>query len=326
MAKQFRLKRIIATVPFVAGSFQTVDLPRGYDAESYIVRIFGSVTVGTAFTSNRAESPTQLIQRAEVIADGRNTMYSAPFWFSVFGNYARDASFNGSRVVTPPTAPSAGTYQVEAIGVIDFQTPDGARSKDTNFPTASLSLFQLRLSFGQPADIFVGAGTVTASNLFVEITAIETVEIPNADGTRTQPAAMRKISFQEQTFASNNSSAEVRLPAGNMIKSVLVRTEGSAVAGEPTISVLNRLQLSSGVDVRVLLTGPGLRACNNVNFGPMPTGYYVADVTRSNSGEAHLSELWDVTAQAEPKLILDVTGGANVKIQSVVTEYIGLAG
>jgi hypothetical protein len=324
MAQQFRIKRTYATVAVVAGGFATVDLPRGYDYESIHIRAYGTVNVTGAATSVRAEAPTQVISRVEVVADGRNTLFSAPFWFATLAKYDRPSMLEqGSRVVTAPTAATVASYPFEANGVVDLMTPDGERSKDSNFRTDGLQLFQLRLTFGNAADMFVG-GTVSYTTANVEISTIEMVELPDANGNRTTPVALKKVSFQELAVPTTNANQEVRLPAGNMIKAVVLRTEGSVTAGEPTATVLNRLQVFSGVDVRVNVLGAALRGQNGNDYGQLTAGYYVADLARCGSATAKLSELWDVTRQAEPKISMDITGGANVKAQAVVTEYLAL--
>lgn len=326
MAQQFRIKRVIQVVPVTSNGFATIDLPRGYDYESLHCRFYGQVQVTAAATSVRAEAPTQAIKRLEVIADGRNTVHSVPYWSAVLGLFNRDIRMSGSRSVTPPTAAGIATYDVEANGVIDFQTVDGERPKDSNFRTDGLQLFQLRLTFGAALDMFVpGAGAAAFVNCFVEISSNELVELP-ADPTnpdsRTKPMAIKKTSFQEVNVTSSNSNLQTKLPAGNLIKSVLIRTEGLTTAGEPTTGMLNQLQLLSGVDVRVKASGAGLRGMNNADFGPVTAGYYIADVARSGASFARLSELWDVTRQAEPQVLTDVVGGATGKMQLVITEYL----
>lgn len=327
MASQFRIKRTYATPAVVAGGFITVDLPRGYDFETIYMRLSGSVQVTALFTSVRAEAPCQYIPRVELIADGRNTLFSAPFWFAALGSYDRaNALDQGARVTTPPSSAAVGTYAFEAIGSIDLITPDGDRPKDSNLRTDGLQLFQLRFTFGQPGDVFVGAGVAVFSGTpTVEITTNELVELPDANGVRTNPVALKKVSYQELAVPTTNANQEVRLPAGNMIKSVVVRTEGLTTAGEPQIGILNRLQVFSGVDVRLNVLSNSLRAMNNADYGVLTAGYYVADLARNGSYYAKLSELWDVTRQAEPKISMDITGGANVKAQAVVTEYLALA-
>lgn len=325
MASQFRIKRTYATVTPTAGGFATIDLPRGYDYESIHVRLYGTVNVTTAFTSVRAEAPVQYIPRLEVVADGRNTLFSAPYWFTTLAKYDRPNMREvGARVVTAPTAASIASYPFEANGVIDLNTPDGERSKDSNFRTDGLQLFQLRMTFGNPGDAFVGAGVAAWTSITVEISTIEVVEIPDANGQRTNPVALKKVSFQEIAVPTTNANQEIRLPAGNMIKSVFLRTEGSVTAGEPSATPLNRVQVFSGVDVRANLIAGALRGQNNNDYGQLTAGYYIVDLSRSGGLSAKLSELWDVTKQAEPKVSMDITGGANVKAQCVVTEYLAL--
>ena len=324
MAQQFRIKRTYATVAVVAGGFATIDLPRGYDYESVHIRAYGIVQVTGAATSVRAEAPVQCISRCELVADGRNTLFSAPFWFATLAKYDRPNMLEtGARVVTAPTAAGVASYPFEANGVIDLMTPDGERPKDSNFRTDGLQLFQLRLTFGNPGEMFVG-GTVVYTSANVEISTVELVELPDANGKRTSPVALKKVSFQEIAVPTSNANQEIRLPAGNMIKSVVLRTEGAVTAGEPAATSLNRLQVFSGVDVRLNSLAAAIRGQNGNDYGQLTAGYYVADLSRNGSGFAKLSELWDVTRQAEPKISMDITGGANVKAQAVVTEYLAL--
>lgn len=321
MAGQYRIKRRIQTVPVTAGGFATIDLPRGYDYESIGLRITGGLQVTAAATSVRAEAPCQSVQRVEVIVDGRTTAYSAPFWYASLGNLGRALTDQGARATTPPSAVAIATYQVEAIGMVDFCYTEGERPKDSNLRTNGFSLFQLRLTFGNPGDNFVG-GTVVFSNLNVEVFSMELVEQPGPDGKYTTPFMLRKVSFQEIAVPTTNASQEVRLPAGNLISKVTARTEGNVTAGEPSVTILNALQLASGIDVRISNTGAQLRAMNNADYGLVTPGYYVADVLSRGRGARSLSECWDVRGQSEPKAILDIVGGANVRAQIVVEEFI----
>lgn len=323
---QFRTKRLIAQVPVVAGQPVTVDLPRGYDYETLYMRLHGGVQVSVgAATSVRAEAPCQAISRVEVVADGRNTLYSAPFWFAVFDGHERRALENGARFTTPPSGVAVATYQVEANGRIDFATVDGERPKDTNLKTNGFQLFQLRVQFGNAVDMFVqGGATVAYSNMFLEIYSYEMVELPDAAGNVTIPTALKKVTYQEFTIPASNANQEQRLPAGNLIKSLFIRTEGLTTAGEPGVGVLSEISTYSGLDVRTKLTAGALRGSNNNDYGYVLPGHYIVDFSRSGSLISRLSELWDVSNQAEPKVGMNVVGGANVKAQIVITELIGL--
>lgn len=322
MAQQFRVRRRVGTVPITAGGFATIDLPRGYDVESILLRVSASLNVSVAATSVRAEAPCQLVPRIDVVADGKTNLWSAPFWYASLGSYDRGIVEQGGRAITPPTAASVATYAVEAIGVIDFATVDGVRPKDSNFRTAGLSLFQLRFTFGNPGDCFVGGTVAFSGSPVVEVWTSEMVEVPDQAGALPPIPFLRKVSYQDIAFPSSNTAAEVRLPAGNLLRSVLIRTDGSTTAGEPAVNVLNRASLQSGVDVRIDLTGPQIRAQNNADFGLVQNGYYILDVCSLGDNGNRLAELFDVTRAAEPKIVMDVTGATNVRTQLVTTEYI----
>lgn len=327
MAKQFTIKRKIGDAVITSNGFTTVDLPRDYDYQAIGLRIEASLAVSVAnATSVRAEAPCQLVPRVEVIADGKNNLYSAPFWATCLGNVDRPLLQSGARATTPPSSPNVATYAVEANGLIDFQHFQGMRPKDSNFRSRGLSLFQLRLTFGAAADAFVVGGATVAfsGSPIVSVYALQEVEETDAKGAFiTNPIALKKTSFQEVAFAASNANQELTLPAGNAIARVLVRTEGATTAGEPSTAVLNNLQLANGIDVRFNMSGKNVRGLNNADYGQLTGGYYVADPVKCGSGgNLKLSDLWDLSGATQPKAVMDVTGGANVRAQVVTTEYI----
>lgn len=324
MAKQFRICRKIGTIPVVAGGFATLDLPRDYDYEAIGLRINGGLQVTVLATSVRAEAPVQVVPRIEVIADGKNNLHSAPFWFDCLAKFDRPLIEANARAVTPPSGVAVATYQVEANGIVDFMTVDGLRPKDSNFRPAGLSLFQLRLTFGNAGDCFVG-GTVGFSNMNVDVFSMQMVELPEADGSFTKPSMLKKVSYQEVAYAASNANAELKLPAGNLMRSVVIRTAGAVTADEPSTAVLNNAQLVNGIDVRYNLAANNIRARNNADYGYITPGYYVLDMLARGQSAVNLTELWDVSNPADPKAVLDVTGGATVKAQAVITEYIPAA-
>jgi len=323
MGTQRRLTRLVAQIAVVEGQFATFELPKGYDYESLKLHLEGTITVTGAGTLVRAEAPCQLIQRVEVQSNGQQNHYSAPFWHSVLAHHDRAQNSNrAASLATPPTAATIAAYAVSATGVVDFCTPDGIRPKDSNLVTVGMSLFTLRLVFGRATDCFTGSPAATFSGT-VYVTTSEMIEdVDQATGARTLPGLMRKVSTQEAPATATTDSHEILLPAGNLFKSITIRTELGT--GEPGATVANKFRLESGVDVRAFRYAKSLARENAHAYGWMPTGYYVIDQTR-NSTQAQLSEMWDLTRQAQPKLITDVTGAAGQKIQGVITEYIKLA-
>ena len=324
MAKQYRVVRKIASIPIVANGFDTRDLPMDYDYEAVGLRINASLQVTAGATSVRAEAPCQLVPRVEIIADGKNNLVSCPFWALSLGNYLRYAKDSGARATTPPSGVAIATYAVEALGIADFLQSDSARPKDTNFRSRGLSLFQIRLTFGAAGDAFVGGTVVFSGSPTVDVYALQTVEEIGQDGQFIdKPVGLAKVSYQEAAITASNANFEVVLPAGNLIRSVLCRFEGGTTAGEPDASILNNLQLANGIDVRWNLSGVNTRALNNLQFGQLTAGYYVADFMYQGQGGANMmGNLWDVSGRQQPKAIMDVTGGGSRKVQVVTREII----
>jgi hypothetical protein len=169
----------------------------------------------------------------------------------------------------------------------------------------------------------VGGATIAFSGVpQVSLFSSELVELPASDGSYANPIALKKVSYQQVAVAASNSALKLNLPAGNLIKSVFWRAEGLTTAGEPDVGVFNNMILESGVDVRLNLAAKDLRAKNNADGGQLTAGYYVGDVTTTGEARIKLSDLWDVTGQAQPDTTMDVVGGANVNVQVVITEYI----
>lgn len=323
MSKQYRVSQKIGNIAITANGFQSIDLPRDSDYEAIGLRIVASLQVTVAATSVRAEAPCQLVPRLQVVADGKSVLFNAPFFATSLGNFLRFTKDENARAITPPTAVGAATYAVEAQGIIDFCTPDGVRPKDSNFRSVGLSLFQLVANFGAAGDAFVGGTVAFSGSPILEVYALKCVEGVDDKGQMTTPIALKKVSYQEVALQATNPALEVRLPAGNLVRSVFVRTEGATTAGEPDVLTLNNMALQNGLDTRMNLSAGALRAINNIQFGKITSGYYVHDFMRQGQGGNNMmANLWDVTGPAEPKAILDVTGSANRKAQLIITEYI----
>jgi hypothetical protein len=320
MGSQVRVWHKVGQVPVSPGGTGRLDLPRQYDLECIQYRLSGSVQVTVAGSAVRAEAPCQVINRVELNADGKNVLYSAPGYFGVTCRPERSSNQANAAILTAPTAAAVATYPIDCTGVIDMATPDGIRTKDSNFRTAGLSTWQIIFSFGQPTDIFTGGATAAFVNCVVDVFICEMIELSDG-GKVTSPVWVRKVSTQSLT-APSTTVAEYRLNAGNFIKSVFIRTDNS---GEPSSSVMNNLKLFAGMDVRVDLSAAMMRARNAHDYGRMFSGaYYNQDFTRMGFSESKLSEMWNVTRAIEPKITLDVNGNSNYGITLVTTEYIAI--
>lgn len=324
MSGQYRIKRRIAQVPIAENGVVTVDLPRGYDYESLAFRIYGNVNVTTAFAGAvRAEAPCQLIKRIELVADGKNTIDSIPFVLLSRGNVFRRGQLGS---LTPPTSNAIATYPIEATAALDMGNMDGIRSKDSNLRTNGMSLLQLRFTFGQTTDLFVaGAGAGNISAMYVDIFSTEMIEQPDpATGKLTTPLYLVKRTYQDIAILASNANQQIILPIGNILRGVVIRAEGDVTAGEPSNNIVNNIQLASGIDVRFNMPGLDCRALNKLDYQitTLPNGIYVVDMMSEGGFNAQASEGWDLTHASEAKLLLDVVGGANVKLTIETIELI----
>ena len=323
MGQQIRFKTKIGQIPVIPGSQPLLDIPRQHDYESIFMRLSGVVSVTTAGGNVRNEAPCQLVPRVELTSEGRNTHFNAPFWRGSIGNYERPwgviNTLSTSEFLAPASA-AVASYPFKATAVIDLCNVDGVRPKDSNLRTLNMSLFQLRPTFGNPGDMFVGSTAVFVGIPLLEVFGITMYEVPG-DNYST-PGVLKKTTYQEIAIPTSNTTQEIRLPAGNVLKSVVVRAEGAVTPGEPSSSIINNMILQSAQDVRFNYTGNMVRSINQMDYGSLTPGYYVLDMTSQGRTQSNLTDGWNCQGQAEPKLILDVVGGANVRVQVCTTEMI----
>ena len=322
MGQQIRFKTKIGQIPVIPGSQPLLDIPRQHDYESIFLRLSGVVQV-TSVAAVRYEAPVQAVPRIELTSEGRNTHFNAPFWRGSIGNYERPwgvGNLLGSTEFVQPTSGALGSYPFRASAVIDLCNVDGVRPKDSNLRTLNMSLFQLRPTFGQPGDMFFGGAAAYVGIPLLEVFGITMYEVPGEN--YSTPGVLKKTTYQEIAVPTSNTTQEIRLPAGNVLKAVVVRAEGLAVQGEPSNSIINNMILQSAQDVRVNYTGPMVRALNQMDYGSLAAGYYVLDMTSQGRTQSNLTDGWNCQGQAEPKLVLDIVGGANVRLQVCTTEMI----
>lgn len=192
MAGQQRIKRLIASQPFVANSqvvFQ--NLPRNYDAEGYMVQISGSITTPVALPAGsntfkpalRTDSPFGLIPRVELIAEGRQTLVSCPAYVLGIANVWRRRAWYSpmdantfAQVQTPGltrNVATASTALVENVTLpfvgtffIDLQSINGMRAKDSAFRTGGLQTLELKLTTSDSSGLFYQPGATLLTTPF----------------------------------------------------------------------------------------------------------------------------------------------------------------
>lgn len=320
MPGQIRTQQFIRQVPFVPGGIQTVELPRMADLESLFLNLQGTFTYPAgAAGSHVSIGAASLIQRVELVADGKITIASVPGWALNLKSDRRYATANPSTVYNFVTAVAAGAAAtVQYFGVLDQAQYDGIRPKDSNLRTSQYSILELRVTFAPWAALFTNTASVpTVFNLSFSVDGNFTTEV--------DPAASRpKFAIKRNTIiidaANSNTSYPVNLPAGNAIRSVKLFTHAAGVASD---AILNNVRLQNGIDVRVNSSGRALRQ-REAAYRDVQAGFYEIDLARQQQDGVLSSNSWFVPSPSQPVMELDFVGVANGKIEIVIQEYVGL--
>lgn len=310
------LRRRIASRAFVANGVDTFDLFRAYDNMAVIVRVSGTITLSVAATSVKNLAPAQLIANMELLSDGSKAIEQTNGRLAAAANFER----KGRRRLTPPGAGIA-THTVEAYFRLDRANYDGPRPKDSALHTVFpfMSLWQLRITYGTPADCFVG-GTVSASNLTVEVFQDDVQEFVAGDATEGK--FIRVQSLQEVIVDANNSNLEIRLPVGGLSRGakIIALDENGNLSDD----VVTNVELRIGANVRINLPFKALRGINAGDYelaqGDDLVGIAYADMMP----DGQLTKAFDARAASEYKLILNVVkpAGGNGKVIVGAVDFI----
>jgi hypothetical protein len=318
MSGQIRTQQEIAQRAFAPSSQVTIEIPRMADIECLMLDLAGTFTYPAGATGSLKTLKGQaLIQRVELVGDGKTTICSVPGWaLGVASDRVLDPVSGANNSMTTPAANAAGAVSTQLY--LDFAQFDGIRPKDSNLRLSGFSYVELRITFGAWADCFTNTAsvpTVFALTLFVDANA--TTELNPAE---TVPRFVVKRTSQIISAESSNSAFQTNLPVGNVLRSIKFFSHISGVASD---GVINKLTARNGIDTRV---SGSARAYRNRMRGwrDTQTGFLEIDFARQSRQGVLASNAWAVKSPAQPILELDYTGGAGRVIEVVTTEYVGI--
>jgi len=318
MAAQIRTQQFIRQVAFQPGAVVSMEIPRMADIESLVVDFSGTFTYPAGATGAlKSLGPQALIQRVELICDGKITVISAPGW--TFG-YASDRTFEGSgggstTQMTVPAANAAGTFSAQLY--VDLMQFDGFRPKDSNLRVRSFSIVELKITFGNWTDCFVNAASVPT--VYAGTLTVDGNLCTEADPETAKPKFVVKRTSQTIDATSSNSSFQINLPAGNAIRALKFFTHVNGVAND---TILKNMAVTNGIDTRA--QGSAVAFRNRVRgFKTVITGFNEIDFARQTRVGVLAANAWAVPSPSQPVLTLDFTGQAGAKIEMVVVEYVG---
>lgn len=321
MAQQIRTQQHLKQIPFVPGSVQTVEIPRGSgDVESLFLDLVGTFTYPAGATGALNTLKAQsLISRLEVVVDGKTTIFSVPGWvFGIFSDRTATVTGGGAyNEMTVPASNAAGSLATQFF--VDFMQFDGFKPTESNLRVRNASIVELKITFAPWTAAFVNPASVPAVfdiRLFVDAN-FRTELDPEA----TKPLFLVRRMSQTINADSSNNAHQIRLPSGNLIRSIKLFTHINGLAND---NILNAVEASNGLDVRVKTTVRGLATRLRGYRDPQP-GMFEIDFARVTRDRVMFSNAWAVPGFAEPILTLDYVGGAGRRIEIVTTEYVKAA-
>ena len=317
MSAQVRTQQFVRSIPFVPGGVQTIEIPRMADIETLQLDFSGSFTYPAAAAGTlKSLSAQALIQRVELICDGKITVLSTPGW--AFG-FASDRTFGSSGGgITSMTAPAAnanGTWSSQFY--IDLMQFDGVRPKDSNLRVRSFSIVELKITFGNWTDVFTNGAS--APTVFSGTLAVDANLCTEADPENSKPKFMVKRTSQVIDATNSNSNYQINLPAGNALRSIKFYTHVNGVA---SVAILDTMTVSNGLDTRAQGTARAFR--NRLQgFKTNLDGFNEIDFARQTRVGVLASNAWAVPSPSQPVLTLGFTGQVGARIEMVITEYVG---
>ncbi|MFZ2794580.1 MAG: hypothetical protein WAZ38_03260 [Prolixibacteraceae bacterium] len=286
------------------------------DIETLQLDFSGSFTYpATAAGTLKSLSAQALIQRVELICDGKITVLSTPGW--AFG-FASDRTFGSSgggiTSMTAPTANANGTWSSQFY--IDLMQFDGVRPKDSNLRVRSFSIVELKITFGNWVDVFTNGAS--APTVFSGTLTVDANLCTEADPENSKPKFMVKRTSQVIDATNSNSNYQINLPAGNALRSIKFYTHVNGVA---SIAILDTMNVSNGLDTRAQGTARAFR--NRLQgFKTSIDGFNEIDFARQTRVGVLASNAWAVPSPSQPVLTLGFTGQAGARIEMVITEYV----
>lgn len=307
----FRQFRRVASETFKPDSEHLINLPEVQDYRLIMIVLSGTLTIAGANASAiPADSPCDMIDRIDVIANGKDVLAQMPFVFSVMGNY--EARFS-TELIAPGTGQTA--HPIRAVGYVDLFNGDGPRPKDSAFQAFLTQLFQLRLVTRNGVNAITPAGSTTQT--FTGTIDVYVDSLVEAGGAESK--AFKKVTFQSQQFTSANSEFAFDLPNGNLTRHIALRSTDD---GAPVETLINEVQLRiDDVDTRFKAKWNDLRSLNRYDrMGQAPNaGFAYLDSTQ----EGKLTNFFDGRGASRVQLVCDVAApsGAGL-IEVVTTEFI----
>lgn len=254
---------------------QAINMPKDRNIASVMFYFSGTINV-TAVGAQVGNGIVELIKSCRIVRNGSEVICDVPLESLSFANIYRQRAAS----VIQPAWGVLGASSFEAEGWCDFSFINGLRAKDSILQALGSSELTLQFSFFPLSAASTATYTVTGS---VATQVFEEMELPGQDGQTSRPTHVSRHTYEERIYTGAVTES-LLLPKNRLFSSFVVETK--TAAGALSNAILGTLTLKVGSDIRVqynLATVLKEASMRNMSW-QLPTGYYVLDLTSTDSG------------------------------------------
>ncbi|MDR3178407.1 MAG: hypothetical protein LBT96_05435 [Campylobacteraceae bacterium] len=269
MARVYNRKE--GTIPYVAGTMQTLELSRNYHVQRYILTIEAEITNGEA-PIYYDDNLFKLISSLNLVANGSVNLKQIPAEKLIY-NYLLN---NGVRPYTQITKTASGTYLQKQTAIIDLVIPNELRPMDTVLNTRVFNSLNLNANWTDSAAAILGSD-ITINSATLHVSSEQLIGYSRNKGEKIN---YFKEVARGENVTSNNSNYLIKLDPNQFYIGFLVTAQKQNVL---TDSVIKNIRIKSGTTIFMDLNAETVKRINEndmkiINQGSN-TGLYYLDFT-----------------------------------------------
>lgn len=267
--------RRLGSVVYTAGGRQTLELDRDGVLLGLSIRLrFDLANGANAPTTPLFQTLSRLIKRLEVIAGGRDTVWSVSGAHLVArATYEAGIAPYGMDAALPAGNGASGSFDI--VIPVDFTLPSGRRPDDTGLDTRGLNQLAVAVTWGSASDLFGTVNTAAVSNVTC---TVEGRYMLNVAADRAYLVRALDTVERELTGSSDNWDMIMDRGTGLVYRSFMVVTTADSV-GVNTILDPGTIKLESGSFIFQNRDAVTLRGMNKRDQRIAPVaGVYFVDV------------------------------------------------
>ena len=321
MPSIFKSKRRLTAqpVPLAKSEIRTTDVPRLYPIDRLNCRLSGTLTITVAGTYTYY-GLWNLIDRIEVILDGREVVLSAP-GRALQMLTLMDIGYKGLDVGPSLAAPATLPFELSFVIAANPWTQDFSLLDATE--RAGHRSLEVRVTWANDAACFA-TGTI-AVNVAATSLAIDAIEIGDGElgkpGGALAPYPRRLIDVRTQPITAAQADLDVPLLRNQSYGRIALMAETTnRVASN---AVLNAVDFRIGTTILQRATAAMLRAEMMIRYGISSTdanfiGFYPLEII----DESRLDQLQAVVNGPDLTLTLDVSHPGTDQILIILDRYV----